>query len=81
MLNPEPKPKWYYGVGTVLTALVTLGPFAFPLLWKSPRFNFFWKVFLTVFVTAATFWMMKASADVVALLMKQIQEIKDAGLI
>lgn len=37
-------------------ALILLGPFAFPVLWKSPHFNSFWKIVLTLAFTALTFW-------------------------
>ena len=47
--------KWYYGIFPILIALFfLLGPFAFPLLWKSPKFNLFWKAALTLIVTLGT---------------------------
>lgn len=40
--------RWYHSVGFVLLALfLVLGPFALPLLWKSPRFSERAKWFLT----------------------------------
>ena len=82
MENLPPRPnKWYYGILPVLGALFFLGPFAFPLLWKSPQFNLFWKVFLTVAVTAATVWMLKATMGIVDILMQQINEMKQSGLL
>ena len=77
----EPPKKWYHGHLAVFSALALLGPLAFPLLWKSPRFNLFWKIFWTVFVTAGTVWMIQASAGIVVLLMNQIKEMKEQGLL
>lgn len=75
------KPKWYYGIIPVFLGLILIGPFAFPALWKSPRFNLFWKIFLTFLVIAATVWMLKASAGILDSLMAQIKQLKESGLI
>jgi hypothetical protein len=37
---------------------LVLGPFAFPLLWRSRQFTLFWKVFLTVLVTGLTVFLL-----------------------
>ncbi len=75
------KPKWYYGPAPVFLGLFLLGPFAFPLLWKSPQFNLFWKILLTFLVAAATLWMIKASAGILESLLAQIKQIQEAGLL
>ena len=72
--------KWYYGVWPVLGALVALGPFGFPLLWKSPHFNLFWKITLTLALSAATLWMMRASAGILEGVMQQFKELKEDDL-
>ena len=69
--------KWYYGIVAVMSALILLGPFAFPLLWKSPRFNLTWKILLTAVFTAATVYCLAAAWQIVALV---LQEFKRAGL-
>ena len=76
-MEPEPqKPKWYYGIATVLAALfVVLGPLAFPLLWKSPRFNLFWKIFLTVFVSGLTVALVAGSWHTYTSLMDRLRAI------
>ncbi len=81
MQNNSSGSKWYYGLVPVFLGLILMGPFAFPLLWKSPQFNLFWKVLLTFLVAAATLWMIKASAGVLGILMAQIKQIKEAGLL
>ena len=57
-MQPQKFPtKWYYSIPAVLIALfLLLGPFAFPLLWKSPRFNLTWKILLTAAVAAMTYY-------------------------
>ncbi|MDP3921677.1 MAG: hypothetical protein Q8R76_12840 [Candidatus Omnitrophota bacterium] len=75
-MEPAPqKPKWYYGIVTVLAALfLVLGPLAFPLLWKSPCFNRFWKIFLTVFVSGLTIALMAGSWHTFNTLMEKLRE-------
>lgn len=46
--------KWYYKKMPVITSLLLVGPFAFPLLWKSSEFSLFWKIFLTGALTFLT---------------------------
>jgi hypothetical protein len=49
--------QWYYRKITVVIGLLTLGPLAFPLLWKSPEYNLFWKILLTVAFTGLTVYL------------------------
>ena len=51
--------KWYYSVWFVLVMLTpfALGPFALPLLWKSPQFSKRAKVVLTLLALIATIWL------------------------
>ena len=73
--NPQ---KWYYGVGAVLFSLFLLGPLGFPLLWKSPRFNLFWKITLTVIFLAATYYACAVTWQAFSGL---IDQIKSLGLV
>jgi hypothetical protein len=65
--------KWYYTVPSVFLALFLFGPFAFPLLWKSPQFNQGWKIGLTLGVTLLTFYLIYATWTSVAWLMEQMK--------
>ena len=49
--RPGPKGKWYYATTTVVIALLSLGPFALPLVWFNPRYKIVVKVILTVCIT------------------------------
>jgi hypothetical protein len=42
--------KWYFATGTVVMALLCLGPLALPLVWVHPRYKPVTKVAITVFV-------------------------------
>ena len=79
MNAPDPaKPKWYYGWGSVIAALLLTGPLAFPLLWKSPRFTRTGKILLTAAFTALTIYLIVAPTR---LLLKTIQDLKQQGLL
>jgi len=51
--KPRPK-KWYLATGTVVLALLFLGPMALPLVWINPRFKILTKAIVTVIVVVVT---------------------------
>jgi hypothetical protein len=44
--------KWYFATGTVVLALLCLGPLALPLVWLNPRYTPAIKTIVTVIVLA-----------------------------
>lgn len=74
--SPPPQGRWYHDVWFVaLMLFVVMGPLAFPLLWKSPRFSLAAKIALTVIVTAITGWVLAASVDYVRKIISDLQAI------
>jgi hypothetical protein len=53
VLKPRPK-KWYFATGTVVLALLCLGPMALPLVWINPRFKILTRAIVTVIVLVVT---------------------------
>ncbi len=52
---PKPRPKkWYLATGTIVLALLCLGPMALPLVWINPRFKIMTKAIVTVIVIVVT---------------------------
>lgn len=51
--KPRPK-KWYFATGTVVLALLCLGPMALPLVWINPRYKILTRVIITVVVLVVT---------------------------
>jgi hypothetical protein len=52
---PKPRPKkWYFATGTVVLALLCLGPIALPLVWANPRYKILTRVIVTVIVLVVT---------------------------
>ena len=71
-----PQGRWYHSVWfVVLMLFVVMGPLAFPLLWKSPRFSLAAKIALTVVVVAFTVWLLVASIDLVTKTIHELQAV------
>lgn len=51
--KPRPK-KWYFATGTIVIALLCLGPMALPLVWINPRYKILTRAIITVIVIAVT---------------------------
>jgi hypothetical protein len=51
--KPRPK-KWYFATGTVVLALLCLGPIALPLVWMNPRYKISTRAIVTIIVLGAT---------------------------
>ena len=68
--------KWYYKPATVIIAILCVGPLALPLLWASPGFKKIYKIAISILVIAATVWLIKASADLYSILMREFEEIE-----
>ena len=51
--KPRPK-KWYFATGTVVLALLCLGPMALPLVWINPRYKISTRAIITIIVIVVT---------------------------
>lgn len=59
--STENKIKWYFGKSFIFLAVLTVGPFALPLIWFRPRTTQAWKIGLTMAILILTFvciWML-----------------------
>jgi|FrelakmetLWP11LW_1041352.scaffolds.fasta_scaffold37356_2 hypothetical protein len=57
----KPTTKWFYTNSVVVIALLTVGPFALPLVWYNPRYSIMVKAVVTIAtiaLTIASFYMM-----------------------
>ena len=52
-LSPQRR-GWYFAPGTIVLALLCLGPMALPLVWINPRFKIVTRVIVTVIVVVVT---------------------------
>jgi len=50
--------KWYYNTSILILALLVIGPFALPMVWKNPRYKIVTKAIVTVVVLIGTVLLM-----------------------
>ena len=72
----DTKKKWYHNIWFVIGMLLAVGPFAFPLLWKSPNFSRSLKWVITVLFVILTVFAVWLSVESVKLVWKQFEEIR-----
>lgn len=77
MIKREVKVKWYLNpVIVVLLLFFVLGPFALPLLYKSPKFSKTSKTILTIVVTVYTLFLIFASLEIGRELYIRMEELR-----
>ena len=74
--KPPLRVPWYYGIIPIVIAIFLLGPFAFPLLWKSPRFSRSWKIIITLIVMAATVYLIIGTWQLIGFFMQEIKRLQ-----
>jgi hypothetical protein len=77
MSKEEGKVKWYLNpISVVLLLFFVLGPFALPLLYKSPKFSKTSKVILTIVVIVYTSYLIFASLEIGRELYRRMEELR-----
>jgi len=71
-----PKTKWYFSTSVVVIALLSVGPFALPLVWSHPRYKRITKIILTVGIIGFSIWGYFIIRDLYLNLMQQIQALE-----
>jgi hypothetical protein len=64
----EPKTKWYFSNAVVVVALLSIGPFALPLVWLNPRYKTHIKILLTIIILGSSIWFYYATKDIYEIL-------------
>jgi hypothetical protein len=73
-LSPR-KRGWYFATGTVVLALLCLGPMALPLVWLNPRYKISTRAIVTVIVLAVTILFMYLMVYAYQHLIDQLTEL------
>ncbi len=75
MLDQEK--KWYYQPWVVILLLFfVLGPLGLPFVYKSPKFNKFWKIILTIAMVFYTIYLIEATIKVAGEVMKEVAQLQ-----
>ncbi len=65
--------KWYFSTSVIIIALVSVGPFALPLVWLHPRYHIATKVILTIIIIGFSIWLYIMTRDTFTSLMQQLK--------
>ncbi len=74
--SPTPGNKWYHTTGSVIAALVCLGPLALPMVWTNPRFKIATKLILTLLVSVVTVLCLYLMVEAVMYPLKQLEALR-----
>jgi len=69
--------KWYYKPLVIFVIILAAGPFAIPLVWKSPSFKKWHKIIITVLLIVLTIWLIKSSVQLYRLLLKELKSLSE----
>jgi hypothetical protein len=73
----EHKPKkWYFATGTVVIALLCIGPIALPIVWFNPHYKPATKAIVTVIVLVVTILCMYLVTSAYRQLLEQFAELE-----
>lgn len=69
------KTKWYFSSSVIVIALISVGPFALPLVWFHPLYNRVTKIILTIIIIGFSIWLFILTKDIYVTLMQQFKLI------
>jgi predicted nucleic acid-binding Zn ribbon protein len=67
--------KWYFSTGALVAALLSIGPFALPLVWFNPRYKPITKLVITVIVISLSVLLYIAMKALVLQLVEQMKKL------
>jgi hypothetical protein len=73
--NQPKKGEWYYSNTAVVIGLLTVGPFALPLVWFNPRYKKVTKTILTIIIIGLSICSFFLTRDLYLNLMHQIKAL------
>lgn len=71
----KPKAKWHQSTTAVVIALLSVGPFALPLVWFNRRYSIITRIVITVIVLAATALLIHFVISTYSSLITQIDQL------
>ncbi|MFT5387989.1 MAG: putative nucleic acid-binding Zn ribbon protein [Lysobacterales bacterium] len=69
------KQKWYYGKGMLIILLLTMRPFALPVVWLNPAYTNFKKLVISCIVIALSIYLGVASMKAVSTLQESLNSL------
>ena len=78
-LNQKPKVPWYGNNGFIIMAVLTVGPFALPLVWLNKRYSIATKIVISVIVLLISWWFYNILQDLMAKFNKMQGSLSASG--
>ena len=75
--HAEDKEPWYYRKSFIVIAVLCVGPFALPLIWRRPQTSLAWKIGLTVGLLALTAGFLVLSWILFQIIMRHLHVIME----
>lgn len=69
----RPNVKWYFSTTVIVIAVLSVGPFALPLIWYHPQYSKATKIILTIIIIGLTIWSYYIMKDLYFNLMQQLK--------
>ncbi len=69
--------RWYLRPLVIFVLILAAGPFALPLVWKSPSFKRWHKIVITVLLLVLTVWLIKSSVELYQILLKELKSLSE----
>ena len=69
--------KWYFSNTWVIIAILSVGPFALPLVWLNPRFGLALRIGVTVGTLVFSYWAWTFTRDLMAGLEEQLELMQE----
>ena len=69
--------KWHEKPSVILLAIIALGPFAIPLIWRSRAISTPMKWVSTIILIALTVWFLRASVSIYQKLVSELDMLQD----
>ena len=73
----ECRDKWYFNPLVIFIIILAAGPFALPLVWRSPSFKKWQKITITLALIILTMWLIKISVELYQILLKELNSISE----
>jgi len=73
--RPKPKGKWYFTNKWIIIALLSIGPFALPMIWYNPNYSKTAKWILTIITFIATIILIVLFVILVGVLIEQYKNL------
>ena len=78
---PANKVPWYLRTSVIVIALLSIGPFALPMVWWHPKLNVAWKVGITLATLVLTWMAYQSTVGALKMLEDDMKTLQGSGVL